>query len=397
MAAAKWVRARRLAKGWVLKVKCQSRELLEAVNLVNGVVSGHSTRPILQSLQIDADPTQGLMIRGTDMEVGLSIRVDEVHVEDPGKVVVTANRLHAILREARGEETSLVTEADGMLVVASGNSRFKVACGPVEEFPELDFKPPSPSLRCRREPFLLMLQRAAVAAARDATRFQMHSVLFDSTNGELRLVSTDGKRMVVCQEDLDREGQEGRDLPEGQFIVPLKGVDLLSKILTLEAVEDIDLHLDQTEISYASDRVSLSCRLVEGRYPEYERALPENDDFVYDLPTDELQVALRQAAIMTTKETNSVLFTFQGDQLVISAHASNIGESRIELTVQPVKTQDESFVVSFNPGFLLDMIKAANVQVLRGCFKDRKTAGLFCIPDIDKAFRHVVMPLVANE
>ena len=378
-----------------MKVKSQSRELLEAVNLVNGVVSGHSTRPILQSLQLEADAGRGLVIRGTDMEVGLSITVDEVQVDEPGKVVVTANRLYSILREARGDQTSLETEAEGMLVVASGNSRFKVACGPVEEFPELEFKPPAPALRTRRDSFLQTLQRASVAAARDATRFQMHSVLFDAKNSELRLVSTDGKRMVVCQQDLT--APDGNDLPQGQFIVPLKGVDLLSKILSTEAVEEVDLHLDQTEITYSSDRISLSCRLVEGRYPEYERALPKNEDFVYDLPTDELQVALRQASIMTTKETNSVLFTFDGDHLVLSAHASNIGESRIELTVAPVNTQGDAFVVSFNPNFLLDMIKAANVQTLRGCFKDRKTAGLFCIPDDDNAFRHVVMPLVAND
>ena len=82
---------------------------------------------------------------------------------------------------------------------------------------------------------------------------------------------------------------------------------------------------------------------------------------------------------------------------MISAQASNIGDSRIELEVQTVKAPDEEFSISFNPGYLLDLIKAAGVSTLRGKFKDRKTAGLFCIPDDEMAFRHVVMPLVANE
>ena len=67
-----------------MRVQCQTRELLEAVNLVSSVVSSHSTRPILQSIHIEAHETEGLLIKGTDMEVGLSISVDEVHVEESG-------------------------------------------------------------------------------------------------------------------------------------------------------------------------------------------------------------------------------------------------------------------------------------------------------------------------
>lgn len=379
-----------------MKAQCQTRELLEAVNLVSGVVSSHSTRPILQSVHIEALESEGLVIKGTDMEVGLSISVDEVHVEEPGTVVVSANRLHAILREARDEQTHLdAASEDGYLKVNSGNSKFRVATGSVDEFPELEFRPPSPALQSGRESFLQMLQRASVAAAKDATRFQMHSVLIDVSDGNLRLVSTDGKRMALCQEPIPEQAGDG--IADGQYIVPLKGIELLMRVLSIEEGDAVEIHLDESEITYSSDRISLSCRLVEGRYPEYQRAIPAGGEHCYDLNAEEMLVALRQAAIMTTKETNSVQFTFHGDRLVISAQANNIGESRIEMEVTPVEGGDGEFIVSFNPGYLLDLFKSANTPVLRGRFKDRKTAGLFHLTDDDASYRHVVMPLVATE
>ncbi len=193
-----------------MRVQCQTRELLEAVNLVASVVSSNATRPILLSVLVRADGLSkakgdtgsgaGLLIQGTDMEVGLQVRVDEVMVEEAGAVVIPANRFHAILRESHAEQTTLTASPDGSNVeITSGKSLFKVTIGDAEEFPQLEFNPPAPALRTDRRRLLNVLRKVSVAAAKDATRFQMHSVLIDCRSKKVRIVSTDGKRMAISE------------------------------------------------------------------------------------------------------------------------------------------------------------------------------------------------------
>ena len=376
-----------------MKIQCQSKELLEAVALAAGVVPNNATRPILQTLLLDAT-SQGLMVQGTDLEVGLSARVDEVICEEPGRAAIPATRLQGILRESRSEQVTIELKGDQVHLTA-GSSRFKVPVLPVEEFPLLEFRPPSPALKVERAMLLGLLRRVSVAATRDATRFQMHSVLIDCRDTDLRLVSTDGKRMAVGEIPLDPDHKKG--IEDGQYILPLKGVELLMRILDLETEEEIELHLDQNEVTYSSDRTSLSSRLVEGRYPEYERAIPADVEHIYAIQTDDLLTGLRQASLMTTKETNSVRFSFGPSGVVLSTAASNVGESRIEVPAVQEAGDEEDFTIHFNPGYLIDLLRVIDSKQVMVSFRDRKTAGLFSLPEGGPRYRHIVMPLVVSD
>lgn len=377
-----------------MKIQCHSRELLEAITLVSAVVPSNPTRPVLQSVRMTAS-NSGLRVEGTDLEVGLSAQVDEVMVETEGMVVIPCQRLHGILRETHSPEVSLTEDGDGNVSIESGRSHFKVPCGPADEFPEIEFQPPSPALTLPREKMLQGMKRVQVAAARDATRFQMHSVLFDCADDGIRMVSTDGKRMAVSHLEIDSSKRKG--VNNGQYILPLKGAELLSRILAGEGEEEVELHLDQNEVTYSSDRVSLSCRLVEGRFPEYERAIPESIEQAYDVSVEELMSALKQASLMTTKETNSVRFEFSEEALQLSTFASNVGESQIEIPVEKTSGDEGEFVIHFNPVYLIELLKAVDSSKVRCGFLDRRTAGLFSIPEDEMAYRHIVMPLVVQD
>ncbi|MCA8958931.1 MAG: DNA polymerase III subunit beta [Planctomycetes bacterium] len=378
-----------------MKVLCHTKELQEAVNLVTGVVASNATRPILLAVYLRTD-NGGLIVQGTDMEVGLSVRLDSVEISTDGDLAIPASRLHAILRETPDAEVSIEAVEDGnTAVIRCGASQFKVPVESASEFPRLDFKPPSPSIRVGRAGLLDMLKKVVIAAARDATRFQMHSVLFDVQGGSLRLVSTDGKRLAYSRCPIEVASPDG--VEAARYLIPLKGVDLLMRILAAEGGDSVDLHLSNAEVTYNSDRISLSCRLIDGQFPDYQRALPSPGEYVYDMPCQELLVALRQASLMTTKETNSVQFKFDGDRLVLSTHATNLGESRIELGVTTVSAPEPEFSINFNPGYLIDLLKVQTSDSLRGSFKDRRTAGCFSVELLGDDYRHVVMPLVTQE
>jgi len=377
-----------------LKIQCHAGELQEAVSVVSSIVSTNTTRPILQSIHIRAGD-EGMVLQATDLELGLAVRVDGVMVEEPGEVAVSAGRLHAILRELPGEQVSFSTESDSsQLVIEAASSRFKVPCSAADEFPKPQFQPPSPSIRVSRQRFLESLKCVSIAAARDATRFQMHAVLLECRDDGLRMVSTDGKRLALGNCAIPTGAVQGVQNP--QHIVPLKGVHLLLRVLGMEEAEEVELHLDQSSVAYNSDRISLSCRLVEGHFPDYERAVPASGEHVYEISKDELLVALRQASLMTTKESNSVTFKFDSDSLVLSTSASALGESRVELAASPVGLPVDDFQINFNPGYIIDLLKVHDGPVLRASFKDRKTAGVFTGGE-ESPYRHIIMPLVTQE
>jgi len=377
-----------------MKIQCHSRDLLEAISLVSGVVPANPTRPVLQQARITAT-RDGLQVEGTDLEVGLQVQIVEVMVEQEGSCLIPCARMLKVLREAHDPEISFEIDAAGQMCITAGGAQFKLPTGPIDEFPAIEFSPPGPSIKTNRENLLQTLHRVSVAAAKDATRFNMHSVLFDGHGDELKVVSTDGKRMAVESLPVCAGGKSGT--PEGQFILPLKGVDLLLKILSSEQEEEVVLHLDQNEVTYVSDQVSLTCRLVEGKFPEYERAIPDGLENVYDVQTEDLLVALKQARLMTTKETNSVRFEFGANSATLSSSASNVGESRVEFSVEQVEGEDERFAIHFNPEYLIELLNKIDSKKVRCGLRDSKTAGLFSVPDEDVSYRHIVMPLVVNE
>ncbi|MAJ27950.1 DNA polymerase III subunit beta [bacterium TMED181] len=377
-----------------MKFQCHTRDFLEAVGLVSGVVPANPTRPVLQSAMLVADQ-KGLQVIGTDLEVGLQAQVDEVMVEKEGSCLVPCARLVKILRELQGSDLSVEQDEAGQICIQSGSARFKVPAGPVDEYPAVQFSNEGPAFQIHREDLIRNLQRVSVASAKDATRFNMHSVLMEGVGEELRIVGTDGKRMAMSAMPVAAGNDSG--MPEGQFIIPLKAVDLLSRILSSEVEENVVLRLDANEATYISETVCLSCRLVEGRFPEYERAIPQNLENVYRVNSEELLVALKQCALMTTKERNSVRFSFGDTEATLFGHASNVGESRIQFPVEKVSGNEEEFAVHFNPLYLIDLLRVIDSKQVECGFRDGKTAGLFSIPDHPEAYRHIVMPLVINE
>ena len=91
------------------------------------------------------------------------------------------------------------------------------------------------------------------------------------------------------------------------------------------------------------------------------------------------------------------LFSFHGDQLVLSTKAANVGESRIEMAIEPVEVQTDGLEINFNPGYLLDLAKAIPAEKIKGRFRDQKTAGIFALDEEGFSYRHIVMPLVTQD
>ena len=231
-----------------MKFQCHTRDFLEAVGLVSGVVPTNPTRPVLQSAMLLADQ-RGLQVIGTDLEVGLQAQVDEVMVEKEGSCLVPCARLVKILRELQDTEISIEQDEAGQVCIHSGSADFKIPAGPIDEYPTVKFSNEGPAFQVQREDLIRNLQRVSVASARDATRFNMHSVLMEGVSGELRIVGTDGKRMAMSSMPAEAGNDSG--MPEGQFIIPLKAVDLLSRILASEEEESVVLRFDSNEIGRA--------------------------------------------------------------------------------------------------------------------------------------------------
>lgn len=358
-------------------------DLRDAAKLAAGAVARNGTRPILQTLRLDA---QG--IRATDLESAMRVRLD-LPLDRP--VLVNAALFRKALAGLKGRNGPLyITATDTAVTLTFGSVSVAVpTAGPVEEFPvveDLDLN--GGGFLVDREALVKALRRVSDFATPDPTRFQMNSVLFELEDPQgLTLVSTDGKRMAV--ETLDRSAGVSPGAAAGQYIVPLRGAKLLADALSYGDCRGgvrLDFDTVAQELRVAGE--GLSVRLVEGKYPQYKLAIPQAASRFTVKVADLLPLA-EAAKAMTTKEVNSCILDIADGKLTVSGSTSAAGEVAGSCTVDGIDAQK----IHLNPDYLVRVLKACGEDELVLGIRDRKTAMLFEA----STFRAIVMPLVVQE
>jgi DNA polymerase III subunit beta len=302
---------------------------------------------------------------------------------EEGELALPASRFYSIVREM--PDKSLIIEqlsgGRGAMLRASGYE-FKILGEDPREFPEIPVLSKDGAVSIPREPFIEILRRVAVAASRDVSRFQLMGVYFELEGEKLIFTATDGKRLT--NDFLRIENPAGL---ERSAIVPNRVVDVLLKVLAqgeadfLLSMQDPNLHVD-------FGRGQLTAKLIEGLYPDYRVAIPQEVKVRVTAKRIDLLHAAKSAALMTDKLTASVNFQFQEGKASLNTQASDIGESRIEV---PISLQGDPLEVRFNPAYFIDALRCLIEEEIQIEFFDAEKPGAV---RGGQHYRHLVMPVV---
>ena len=245
--------------------------LLKPLNLVAGVVERRQTLPILANVLLVLDGDH-LSLTGTDLEVELVGRVRLASAGDSGELTVPARKLVDICKSLPEGSDIEFSAQDGKVTVKSGRSRFTLSTLPAREFPNVEDSLGTHQLTIKQGQLKRLIERTGFAMAQQDVRYYLNGMLWEIKGGQLRVVATDGHRLAMCT--LPEPVQVDSDT---QVILPRKGVLELSRLL-LEEDADVSIVIGSNHVRATTEDFTFTSKLVDGKFPEYERVLPRSAD-----------------------------------------------------------------------------------------------------------------------
>jgi DNA polymerase-3 subunit beta len=366
-----------------MKFSISRDALLKPLNLVAGVVERRQTLPILSNVLMVLEGDQ-LSLTGTDLEVELVGRVAlPSPVSAPGEVTVPARKLVDICKSLPEGSDIQFTVEDGKVTVRSGRSRFTLSTLPAREFPAVEEGVGTHRFTVKQGQLRRLIDRTAFAMAQQDVRYYLNGMLLELKAGRLRVVATDGHRLAMCTLPSPVPVDE-----DTQVILPRKGVLELSRLL-LEEDQDIAMVLGSNHLRATTDGFTFTSKLVDGKFPDYERVLPRAADKIVLGSRLELRQAFTRTAILSNEKYRGVRLKVAPE--VIEIVANNPEQEQAEEQVS-VDYQGDSVEIGFNVSYLLDVLGVLSGEQVKLSLSDPNSSALLEESE-DGDSLYVVMPM----
>ena len=358
-----------------MKVIVDRAALLDAINLISGVVAARTPRPQLQCVKITAKKTgkaSEMTLAATDAEVSLRLTTTQVDVQEPGEILIPADKIRGIVAAEEGDATLTIESGDGDACHIRGtDAHFKVLGYPPAELPPI---PDFDKVAAGKDPAMKakavfnhtsgdlgqMIARTLFATARENSRYAINGVLFKREGKKLEMVATDGRRLALCRQTISGGDKDAAAI---SCIVPSKALGMIQKLIeSPDAPVQIAITDNQILFSLGSDdeggkKAVLTSNLVEGAFPPYEDVIPKDQDKKVTIDRDVLSSAVRRAALLTNEESRGVRMKFNANdkQVELSSRAPEMGEAEVNVDVSSYEGTD--IEIGFNPSFITDALK----------------------------------------
>jgi len=364
-----------------MNIQISRGELLSALQSVIGVVERRQSLPILSNLLLEAKEDQ-LSIVGTDLELQVERKV-QVQNLAPGRITAPARKLHDICRGLPEGAMLSLELVEGKLLLKSGRSRFSLATLPAEEFPMFSADASEISLSLSNRELKDLLQRTQFAMAQQDVRYYLNGLLLEIRPMRLRAVATDGHRLAMAELQKDLNATK-----DTQVILPRKTVLELQRLLDTSDAS-VKLSLTANQIQVDLEDLRLTSKLIEGRFPDYERVIPEDSDKIVRCGRQKVRAALSRAAILSNEKFRGVRLQLSNEMLRIQTQNPEQEEAEEEVEVQ---YNGPALEIGFNVSYLLDALDA--IEGDEFIFKLRSSDASGLIHDAAQASgKFVVMPM----
>ena len=363
-----------------MKFSIPREALLAPIAQVVNVVERRQTLPVLANFLIEA-VEDGLKITGTDMEVELVARA-RAEVAQTGSITVPARKLVDICRALpEGVKINVQLNQD-KLALHAGRSRFTLATLPASEFPASDQAESLQTYQISQGRLRWLVEKTSFAMAHQDVRHYLNGLLLEFRDGAIRAVATDGHRLALAEAEANVSG-ELRSL-----IVPRKGVLELNRVLE-DSDDPLNLVVGQGFLRVDRERIVMTTKLIDGRFPDYEAVIPMATDQSLVAERHAFVDSLHRAAILSNEKYRGVRLEMTPGLLRIVAHNPQQEEATEEIEAEHTY---ESLKVGFNVNYLLDALGSIDGDKVRLALRDANSSCLVTAMDTE-AVRQVVMPL----
>jgi DNA polymerase-3 subunit beta len=363
-----------------MKLTASREALLKPLQAVIGVVERRQTMPILANVLLVVKDGQ-VAVTATDLEVEL-VATTEVEVGAAGEVTVPGRKLLDICRALPEDAEVSIGLSGDKLSVKSGRSKFSLMTLPAAEFPTVEDINAGQTLTVSQAALAKLLDKTHFSMAQQDVRYYLNGLLLETGKKHLRAIATDGHRLALCEVELD-----DKKMPEQQVIVPRKGVLELQRLMGGNG--DLEIELGNNHIRIQLEGIRFTSKLIDGRFPEYERVIPQDTSNQLTTDRESFRGALQRTAILSNEKYRGIRLIIKSDGLLLQAHNPEQEEAEEEVEIS---YSGDDIEIGFNVNYLLDALGAIESEQIELAVVDGNSSCLLREPGNDES-KYVVMPM----
>ena len=362
-----------------MNIIINSEEFVSHLSNVVGVVDRKQTMPILGHVLITGSSGE-ITITATDLEVQISSKF-KANISDDFTITLPGRKLFDILRSLGNTDIELSSENE-TAILKTEKSKFSLQQLPANEFPLFDSAEGEQTFTIKQKDLSDIFNKTQFAMAQQDVRFYLNGLLLEISTETLNVVGTDGHRLAKTTSTLDK-----KNISEQSCIVPRKAIQELTK--SLSESKECKVSLVDNQASFSYSQVTLTTKLIDGTFPDYNRVIPAETTTNIMLDSKVLKPALQRVSILANEKFRGVRIDIDNNKITISSE-----NPEQEQAVEDIDIDETSVKLSigFNVSYLIDAVNACSGELVTLGVNDESTSALITDPS-DPNTKYVVMPM----
>lgn len=366
-----------------MKFFCAQADLEEALNIVNKAITPNTTMPVLNNILLKAEGAK-LLFSATNMEISIqhSIPAD---IRSEGAITIPAKLITSYVSLLKDEKIEATLGDGNTLTLSSTTSQTKMKGISAEEFPVIPKVPKENTVKVSVKELNSAITQTVFAASTNTSRPILAGVLFELDRDTLKIVATDSYRLAERRITL-----KDKTSISLQSVIPARTIIELGKILSKAQDTDLEINLTKNQVLFTIGNIELMSRLIEGKFPDYDKIIPKSSKTKITVSTDELSLVVRRVSLFARENNNNIKVAATNDgKLIVSTDETKIGEEKAEVNV---KVEGENNKIALNAQYLLDVLTfVQSGSVLLEI--DDKLSPAVIHPAENKDYVYIIMPL----
>jgi DNA polymerase-3 subunit beta len=364
-----------------MKFQIDKETLLNPLQQIIGAVEKRQTMPALSNVLIRTTENS-LTLTATDLEIELVSQIGII-IDEPGEITVPARKLLDICKSLPNEAIIKFTVKDTKALVQSGRSRFSLTTLPANDFPALEAINSIYEFEITQKMLRDIIDKTAFAMAQQDVRYYLNGLMLEISSNYLRAVATDGHRLAYSEKETNADIADIK-----QVILPRKGVLELIRLLK-DTDEKVKIVLGSNHLQVEFDQLRLTSKLIDGRFPDYNRVMPTDGDNIMIADREQLRQALMRASILSNEKYRGIRLILEKNLIKLQAQNPDHEEADIELEVD---YSGDDIEIGFNVNYMLDVLNVTNSEMVQTALRDSNSSFLLTYPDQSDS-KYVIMPM----
>lgn len=356
--------------------------LLTALLTVAGAIDKKQSLAILSNILLNLTETH-LFLTATDLEIQITACVSFSSSKNIGQITVPAKKMIDIIRSLEDDAVPTIAFNEGLVTIRQGRSKFKLATLPAENFPNSQDEVNDIEFSVMRTDLLRLMQSTHFAMSQQDVRVFLNGLLLEMDSHLMTAVATDGHRMAICRLPSDHKHEHHR------LLVPRKGIQEILRLLNTINDEQVLVTAGKSHFQLVSSQYTFSTKLIDARFPIYNKAIPTKQDKQIIIDRDILKRAISRIIILANEKSKAILFYVQPGQLTLIANNQEQEEAEESLSAE---TQGDELKIGMNASYLLDVLNHIQDGLLRISLSTTDSS-ILVESMLDENYLYIIMPM----